>query len=252
MIWRWWSFAIPGTSDIAFAGKQGVAYLLDTNKMGEYHRMPTSFYRMAATTDNGFSGVFNKTMYIWGVNQPLLAYRFNGTASLLHLLAKHLRDPTDRPTARYLFRRTVSRSTAIVWATAPTADPQIRPLRNLFAFDATNLANLLWSTTQIFARRVRKFREICRSTIANGRVYVATNNTPDRSRYMACADGLQHQHFISFGNRVSGGSATVSFSVILRAAASWQRNADRKRITAVHRLSSPGSIAAGAGATQGL
>jgi len=70
--------------------------------------------------------------------------------------------------------------TAIVWATAPTDDPNTSTVGgNLFAFDATNLGNLLWSTTQNPSRDgFGGFSKFVPPTIANGRVYVATNDSP--------------------------------------------------------------------------
>jgi hypothetical protein len=178
------AFAIPGTSDIAFGSKQGAAYLLDTNNMGGFHPghdiIPEEW-----AVDNGQWGspaFFNNAMYIWGVNDPLMAYKFNGSSF------------ATKPSSQSAYTTPVGQTngaisvssngttpgTAIVWATAPADDPAIATVGgNLYAFDANNLANLLWSTAQNPARDgYGGFAKFTPPTIANGKVYIATNNTP--------------------------------------------------------------------------
>jgi hypothetical protein len=254
------AFSIPGTSDIAFASKQGVAYLVDTNKMGEFHTGADLMLQEWAV-DNGQWGspaFFNNNMYIWGVNQPLLAYSFNGSS-----FATTPSSQSTYATPAGQTNGTISVSsngttagTAIVWATAPTADPSDSTVAgNLFAFDGTNLANQLWSTTQNASRDAYgNFSKFVAPTIANGRVYVATNNTPGQ----IAVYGLLPTDFsinISSPSATgsSGGSATVSFSVTPESS-SFVGNVT---LTAsglppgASSVFSPASIAAGAGATTG-
>ena len=254
------AFAIPGTSDIAFAGKQGVAYLLDTNKMGEYHP-DADIVLQEWAADNGQWGspaFFNKTMYIWGVNQPLLAYRFNGTSFATTPSSQSTyATPTGQTNGTIsVSSNGITAGTAIVWATAPTADPADSTVGgNLFAFDATNLANLLWSTTQNPSRDAYgSFAKFVAPTIANGRVYVATNNTPGQ----IAVYGLLPTDFsinISSPSATgsSGGSATVSFSVAPESS-SFVSNVTLTASGLPQGASyvfSPASIAAGAGTTAG-
>jgi hypothetical protein len=178
------AFAIPGTSDIAFAGKQGVAYLVDTNNMTGFHPNSDKVLQEWAA-DNGQWGspaFFNNTMYVWGVNQPLLAYQFNGSR---FTTTPSSQSAYSTPSGETNGTVSVSSNgttpgTAIVWATAPAGAPDTSTVGgNLFAFDATNLANLLWSTTQNPSRDgFGGFSKFVAPTIANGKVYVATNDTP--------------------------------------------------------------------------
>jgi hypothetical protein len=179
------AFSIPGTSDIAFAGKQGVAYLLNTQKMGGFDPPYDGGVLQEWAVDGGQWGspaFFNNTMYIWGVNNPLLAYQFNGSRFTTTPSSQSAYSTPAGQTngAVSVSSNGTTPGTAIVWATAPTDDPNTSTVGgNLFAFDATNLGNLLWSTTQNPSRDgFGGFSKFVPPTIANGRVYVATNDSP--------------------------------------------------------------------------
>lgn len=68
--------------------------------------------------------------------------------------------------------------TGIVWATAPSADPDHATIGgNLFAYDASNLSSLLWSTTQNVSRdSYGNYAKFCAPTIANDKVYVGADS----------------------------------------------------------------------------
>jgi hypothetical protein len=68
--------------------------------------------------------------------------------------------------------------TAIVWATAPTADPDHTTVGgNVYAYDANDLGTLLWSTAQNPSRdSYGKYAKFVAPTIASGRVYIGTDS----------------------------------------------------------------------------
>jgi hypothetical protein len=176
------AFAIPGTAYIAGGGKAGVIYVVNTANMG---KLDTSKDQVVQEfqAENGIWGApafWNDTMYIWGVNEPLKAYHFNGsTFSTTPTSESAYSTPsgTTSGTVSVSSNGTASGS-AIVWATAPTADPDHATVGgNMYAYNATNLATLLWSTSSNASRDgYGNYAKYVAPTVANGKVYVGTDS----------------------------------------------------------------------------
>jgi ribosomal silencing factor RsfS len=176
------ALAIPGTSYIAGGSKSGMLYVVDTNNMGKLNTSSDQVIQ-EFQADNGFWGApafWNNTLYIWGVNQPLLAYKFSGGHFNTSASSRSAYAPPVGTTSGSI---SVSSSgtaagTAIVWATAPAGDPDhVTVGGNMFAFDAADLSHLLWSTMQNPARDgYGNFAKFVAPTIANGKVYVGTDS----------------------------------------------------------------------------
>jgi hypothetical protein len=176
------ALAIPGTSYIAGGSKSGTLYVLDTNNMGKLNTSSDQVIQ-EFQADNGLWGspaFWNDTLYIWGVYEPLLAYKFSGT----HFnTSPSSRSAYATPAGTTCGSVSVSSNgtaagTGIVWATAPTADPDhVSVAGNLFAFDAADLSHLLWSTLQNPSRDgYGNYAKFVAPTIANGKVYVGTDS----------------------------------------------------------------------------
>lgn len=176
------AFAIPGTSYIAGGSKGGMFYVVDTNNMGKLNTSSDQVVQ-EFRAGNGLWGspaFWNKTMYIWGRSDQLKAYAFSGS-----LFGTSPTSQGAYTTGQGQTSGSVSVSSngaaagsGIVWATAPAGDPDHATVGgNLFAYDATNLAHLLWSTTQNATRDgFGQFAKFCAPTIANGKVYVGTDS----------------------------------------------------------------------------
>jgi hypothetical protein len=176
------ALSIPGTSYIAGGSKSGMLYLVDTNKMGKLNTSSDQVVQ-EFQADNGLWGspaFWNNTLYVWGVSEPLMAYPFtNGLFSTT---------PSSKgaySTPGGVTSGTVSVSsngaiagTGIVWATAPSADPDHATVGgNLYAYDAANLSHLLWSSAQNSSRDgYGNYAKYVSPTVANGKVYVGTDS----------------------------------------------------------------------------
>jgi PQQ enzyme repeat len=189
--------AIPGTAYIVGGGKQGLLYVVNTNDMGKLQ--PTSDRVVQEfKADNGLFGspVFwnnpsAPTLYVWGVNDSLKAFRYNfttGTFNIPFASASSVKTGSGQDPCGALSissNQSVAGS-GIVWATIPLADPESQTVHGkLYAFDATNVAKELWDSGQNPSRDdYGNFAKFCSPTVVNGKVYVATDSL------QVCAYGL--------------------------------------------------------------
>jgi hypothetical protein len=189
--------AIPGTAYIVGGGKQGLLYLVNTNDMGKLQ--PTSDRVVQEfQADNGLWGspVFwnnpsAPTLYVWGVNDSLKSFRYNftnGKFNTPYTAASSVKTPSgvDPCGALSVSSNQSVAGSGIVWATIPLADPDHATVHGkLYAFDATNVGKELWDSDQNALRDdFGNFAKFVPPTVANGKVYVATDS------YQVCAYGL--------------------------------------------------------------
>jgi PQQ enzyme repeat len=182
--------AIPGTAYIAGVGKQGLLYLVNTNDMGKLQ--PTSdrvVQEFQAT--NGLFGApvfWNNpsapTLYLWGINDSLKAFTYNLTTAKFNTpfaAASSVKTPSDGGNpcgALSVSSNQNAAGSSIVWATIPLANPEHATVHGrLYAFDATNVSKELWDSGQNAARDdFGNFAKFVAPTVANGKVYVATDS----------------------------------------------------------------------------
>ena len=176
------AFAIPGTSYIVGGGKQGLIYVVDTTNMGGLNTSGDQVVQEFLAEQGlwGSPAFFNNTMYVWGIQEPLQAFQFSGG---LFNTSPSSQSAYSSPPGVTAGSVSVSSNgtepgTAIVWATTPASDPFSTTVGGeLYAFDATNLANQLWSSTQNPSRdSYGNYAKFVAPTIANGKVYVATDS----------------------------------------------------------------------------
>lgn len=122
---------------------------------------------------------WQNTTYISAVGQPLRAYSLNPSTSMLNTAA------SSQSSHSYGFPGATPAVTSsgttngIVWAldtnstTAANASGTNGPAV-LFAYDATNLGTVLWSSTQGAGNAAGNAVKFCVPTVANGKVYVGT------------------------------------------------------------------------------
>src|SRR5260221_2981894 len=189
--------AIPGTAYIVGGGKQGLLYLVNTNNMRKFNSTSDQVVQ-EFQADNGLWGspVFwnnpsAPTLYVWGVNDSLKAFTYNFTTGKFNLpfaAASSVKTLSgDDPCGALSVSGNPSvAGSGIVWATIPLADPGHATVAGkLYAFDATNVSKELWDSGQNAVRdNYGNFAKFCPPTIANGKVYVATDSL------QVCAYGL--------------------------------------------------------------
>jgi disulfide oxidoreductase YuzD len=187
--------ALPsGQQLLALQGKQGTIYLLNANNLGKYcmsltpactNSDPQIVQEIKGASPGiwGSPAYWNGNLYWTGANDPIKAYSFNANNSGLISTT-----PTSKSAQLFPFSAPTpaissnGNSNAILWALDGSADDSTCSgggggnCLGLYAYDATNLANLLYSSSQAANNRdapgnAVKFEK---PIIANGKVYVAT------------------------------------------------------------------------------
>ena len=176
------AFAIPGTSYIAGGSKAGMLYLVNTNTMGKLNTSRDQVVQEFQATSGmwGNPAFWNNNLYIWGVNGPLKQYQFTGGLFNTSPASESSYSTPGGTTSSSVSVSSngTTAGTGIVWATAPENDPDHATVGgNLYAYDATNLRNLLWSTSLNPSRDgYGNYAKFVAPTIANGKVYVGTDS----------------------------------------------------------------------------
>jgi hypothetical protein len=185
-----------GQQLLAQQGKQGTIYLLNINNLGKYCINLTP---ACTTTDTnvvqeimgassgiwGSPAYWNGNLYWTGANDPIKAYSFNANNSGLISAT-----PTSQSARIFPFSAPTpsissnGNTNAILWALDGSADDSTcdgggSNCLGLYAYDATNLANLLYTSSQAANNRdspgvAVKFEK---PIIANGKVYVGTQSS---------------------------------------------------------------------------
>jgi uncharacterized protein (TIGR03437 family) len=155
------------------AGKEGRIYLVDRDRMGHFQssgdsEIPQSLLG-AISPLFGIPAYFNGSVYFSGVNDNLKAFSIrDGQLS---------NTPTSQSAARFGTLGSVpsvsanGTSDGIVWTVEPTSNG------TLHAYDAADVSKELYNSQQRVADRLGTFVKFSTPTIANGRVYVGTQNT---------------------------------------------------------------------------
>ncbi len=180
---------VPGTSLLAGGGKTGILYVLNSGNMGTYNASDSQIVQKDQITSHSLNGgpVYwqrssangGPVLYNWSGSDTLKAYTFNGS--------QFATSPTQQaggPTPSWpggflaLSANGSQPGSGVVWGTAVTSgslggNPPAPGA--LYAFDAGNLGNELWDTTQNPGRD--GFGDIGKFVpplVANGKVYLAT------------------------------------------------------------------------------
>jgi Chitobiase/beta-hexosaminidase C-terminal domain/Legume lectin domain len=185
-----------GQQLLAQQGKQGTIYLLNINNLGKYcvnltpacTNSDTNVAQEIMGASPGIWGspaYWNGNLYWTGANDSIKAYSFNANNSGLISLT-----PTSQSAQIFAFSAPTpaissnGNTNAILWALDGSADDSTcdgggSNCLGLYAYDATNLTNLLYSSSQAANNRdspgiAVKFEK---PIIANGKVYVGTQSS---------------------------------------------------------------------------
>ena len=174
---------------VAQQGKSGTIVLTRANNLGKY--CPNLSPACSGSDTNviqeitGASGAlfgtpayWNGNIYWGGSGNNLRAYSFNAGGS-----GKLSTTPTSQSTQSFAYAAPVpavsanGNSDGIVWALSGSADDSTcstGTCLGLFAYDATNLGNLLWSSSQSANNYPGPGVKFAAPMVANGKVYVGT------------------------------------------------------------------------------
>ena len=185
-----------GQQLLAQQSKQGTIYLLDINNLGKYcinltppctNNDPQIVQEIMGASSGiwGSPAYWNGNLYWTGANDYIRAYSFNANNSGLISSS-----PTSMSAQVFAFSAPTpaissnGNTNGILWALDGSADDStcdsgISSCLGLYAYDATNLANLLYISSQAANNRdspgtAVKFEK---PIIANGKVYVGTQSS---------------------------------------------------------------------------
>lgn len=156
------------------ADKDGKIYLLDRDNLGHWHQSDDGEIVQAFQSDGQYSfstpAVWNNTIYFGFVARSLEAFAFNPQS------AQMSSNPTSRGTMAFNYPGATpsvssnGTSNGIVWAVSVA----------LYAFDATDLSKELYDSEMSPERdRAGPSVTFCVPTVANGQVFVGTQNEMD-------------------------------------------------------------------------
>ena len=186
---------IPGTTYVFGGGKQGMVYLLNTANMGHENGTDQVVQEFQATFPSGGNSghihggpvYFNtgsaQYVYLWGENDFLRAYQFNGTNFNTNAVGlSSMRSPVSNTGMPGGFLSVSSNGTSngIVWALTPyNANANNATVAGiLHAFNAVPSGGTLtelWNSKQNAARDdFGNYAKFTYPTVANGKVYIAT------------------------------------------------------------------------------
>ena len=177
---------IPGTSLLVGAGKQGVLYLVNSQRMGHFNSSGDGriVQKFQASTDEIFNhpvfwnNPIKPLLFLWPQYQGLKAFSFkNGLFKRVPVAQNNTVAPSQPGGTLSISANANAPGTAIVWAThstAGSAETIARP-GELHAYDARNIAREIWNSLQNPARdSLGLYGKFSPPTIANGKVYVST------------------------------------------------------------------------------
>jgi hypothetical protein len=203
---------IPGTNLIVGGGKAGIFYLLNTNSMGHETGGDTGVVQEFQVSfagggcGNAFihgspvyynSSSLGPLIYIWGQNDFLHEFKFNGSTfpSTSPFKNSSMRAATCGEPGVFLSVSANGNndSTAIVWGNATlSGDANHGTVPGIIrAFPATDVSTELWDSQQNAGRdSCNNFAKDAYPVVANGKLYVASFGTANAGSGQICVYGL--------------------------------------------------------------
>lgn len=159
-------------------GKEGTLYLVDRHSLGGYNSTTDQVVQELSYATGGIWGMpayWNNMVYYGGTNDNLKAFSFNANNSGLLSSSAVSYSPESFPFPGPTPSISASGSAnGIVWAIQTDAYGSSGPAI-LHAYDATNLANELYNSTQNASRDTPgPAVKFAAATVVHGRVYVGT------------------------------------------------------------------------------
>jgi len=178
---------IPGTNLLVGGGKQGYMYVVNSANMGQLNLSGDNIVQewQAEVGLLGSPIYWNTStpeLFVWGHDDTLYAYRFNPSSNIFSTTASS-RGTLQSASGTGCIGLSVSSNdsvanSGVVWASVPESSPDTATVPGtLYAFDASDVTRLLWSSKQNSSRdSFGNFAKFVPPTVANGRVYLATDS----------------------------------------------------------------------------
>src|ERR1700722_12713371 len=175
---------IPNTNLLVGGGKQGILYLINsaTGSMGKFSsgntRNPQSF--QASSGEIHSVAYWNRSgsplLYLWGKGDVLKAFQFGGATFGTTPAAENVLHANFPGGILAVSANGSTAGSGILWAETPNSDSSGGIVAGtLRAYDAANVSEELWDSTQNSARdTLGNFAKFTSPTIDNGHVYAPT------------------------------------------------------------------------------
>jgi hypothetical protein len=179
---------VPGTSLLAGGGKTGILYVVNTGNMGQYNASDSQIVQEDSISGHSLNGgpVFwqrssangGPMLYNWSGSDTLKAFPFNGSQFATSPSQQGVIQPSWPGGFLALSANNDQPGSGVIWATIPiggTLGNNPPAPGAMYAFDAGNLSNELWDSTQNAARDgLGDIGKFVPPMVANGKVYLAT------------------------------------------------------------------------------
>ncbi|HEV2115230.1 MAG TPA: IPT/TIG domain-containing protein, partial [Terriglobales bacterium] len=180
--------ALPYTSLIVGAGKDGIIRLINTNNMGGFNSTSNGDVQEFRATTSVFMGApiywsspnYGPLIYLWGGGDYLKAFKFNGSTFQTTPVMKSSMTSTSgysNSSPLSLSSNGSEAGSAILWASSALGgNANLQTVTGILrAFDATNISTELWDSQQNATRdSVGNYAKFSPPTVANGKVYLGT------------------------------------------------------------------------------
>lgn len=186
---------VPGTHEVMDGGKQGVLYLVNTDRMGH---LGGDIQHFQATGSHLHSIVFwnsaknGRVIYMWGQRDHLRSYKFDGDK--LNPTPHQIRPEANQghPGGMLSLSANGDRD-GILWAAIHATGDSWHESRPgiLHAYEADDILHELWNSLEIPARDdCGNYSKMAPPTIANGKVYLASFGNQNTGSGQICVYGL--------------------------------------------------------------
>jgi hypothetical protein len=160
---------IPGTSLIVSGSKQGFLYVLNTSSLG-HQGGPLQRFRVSSSEVHTSVIYWNSAsvgplVYVWGTGGHLEAHRVSPSGITTAAQASGPESLGSPRTVAMISLSARNDTDGILWANA---------LGTLRAYDATNVSNETYNSTQTAGDGCGSFSKNAPPTVANGKVYLAS------------------------------------------------------------------------------
>jgi hypothetical protein len=188
---------VPGTALVIDGGKQGVLYTVNTRHMGHLGD-EHAVQHFQATSSHLHNIVFwdsarnSRMIYMWGQNDHLRAYRFNGEKLAEKPFAMRPEANHGHPGAM-LALSADGKNDGILWAAIHATGDSWHESRPgiLHAYDADDIMRELWNSLENTSRDdCGNYSKMAPPTVANGKVYLASFGTQNTKSGQFCVYGL--------------------------------------------------------------